>query len=385
MADSPSSIRRTAPDRRRIARVGMTWSARPRQPRPEHTQASVRLRLTRRTRSSSRLAAFLVFALAAASIPSALAQSITIYDIQSDTYDGDASNYDYQVVDCSGGILVGKFRGSRPRIILQDPNHPHAWGAIQVKDWTAGDLIDHVEPGDWVELTNVFVEEYRGGTFLQWQTTHNPGFKVVSSGNPLPPPILVPVTHIPAPIEYLSDDWRVENHDAEPYESMRLIVRDVTVTRKNLGKAVDNYNLRTPDGNDCWAADYMNQDKEPSGYHRFVTVGQHFCAVAGVFEQYSNALNGWDYYQLITMKGTDLAICGDGDNDGDVELDDWPRFDECFSGPLCDNASGGCDPPVWTRPASGLPIQRCLMMDMDYDGDVDLRDFATLQKIVVVP
>ena len=306
-------------------------------------------------------------------------QALSIYEIQSHTTDGDASVYDCDVVDCTGGIVVAKFAGSRPRIVLQDPGYL-TYAAIQVKDWTVGDLFDYVHLGDWVSVSNVLVEEFRGGTFLEWQSTHDSSFTIVSQDNPLPEPMLVSVSEIPAPLyDPIDDGWYVENHDAECYESMRLVVRDLTVTAKGLGKAVDNYNLQTPDEDDCWAADYMNNECEPSGYHRFVTTGQHFCAVAGVFEQYTNLSNGWDYYQLITTKTVDLAICGDGDSDGEVGIDDFPRFHACFIGPLCDEE--GCETPRWAPPSGNLPLQHCLMMDLDYDGDVDLRDFAGLQVV----
>ena len=94
---------------------------------------------------------------------------------------------------------------------------------------------------------------------------------------------------------------------------MRLLVLDVTVTQMNLGKAVDNYDLVDAQDAHIWASDYMNEEVEPSDYHRFVNLGQHFCGLSGVFEQYTNMSNGWDYYQLLTMTSADLAIRGDVD------------------------------------------------------------------------
>ena len=317
--------------------------------------------------------------------PDAAAQPLSIYQVQYTTNADGSSDYDGQVIDCAGGICVGKFPGFRPRLILQDPDHPDGWGGIQVKDWTNGDLYDNVNIGDRITLTNMLVEEHRGTTFLQWQIAYDPQFARVSQSNPLPPPIVVSVSQIPAPLKDSFDNWYVENHEAELYESMRLVVRDVTVTAKDLGKAVDNYNLQTPGSHDCWAADYMNQDVGPWGYHEFVAVGQHFCAVAGVFEQYTRLADGWDYYQLITLDTVDLAICGDGDSDGEVDCDDVPCFRERLIGPLCDGVPGGCDPPAWTQPPADLPLQHCLMMDLDYDGDVDLLDFAGLQVLLGAP
>ncbi len=311
------------------------------------------------------------------------ADPLTIYEIQYTTYEDGGSEYDGLVVDCAGGIVTAKYVGTRPRVILQDPDFPDGWGAIQVKDWSpTRDLVDHVMVGDRIALTNVEVEEFRGTTMLQWYTANNPDFDFVSHANPLPPPILVSVSDIPAPVyDAYWDEWFVEDHEAEHYESMRLIVRDVTVTQKHLGKAVDNYNLQTSAGQSCWASDYMNANIGPWDYHDFVDVGQHFCAVAGVFEQYTRVEDGWDYYQLLTRSTGDLAICGDGDGNGLVDLDDVPRSHECLTGPVCDGAGEACDLPAWTGPPLERHIQHCLMMDMDYDGDVDLEDIKHFQAV----
>jgi len=316
----------------------------------------------------------------------ATGQSLSICEIQSETVDGDVSVYDGDIINCDGGICVGKYAGYRPRIILHDPEQPDEWGGIQVKDWTNGDLFDNVELGDLVTLTNVYVEEFRNTTILQWDDYYDAGFAITSQDNPLPEPIIVSVSEIPAPIYEPSDEgWYVQNHEAERYESMRLIVRDIAVTAMHHGKARDNYNLENSQGQSCWAADYMNEDVGPWDYHPFITTEQHFCSLAGVFEQYTLLEDHWDYYQLVTLTTPDLAICGDGDSDGDVDLDDLPRFVECLVGPLCDDAPAGCDPPAWTWPPTELPIQHCLMMDLNYDGDVDVGDFAGLQAILGDP
>ena len=335
----------------------------------------------------------LALVMVATATPKAPADPLTICDVQYTTEPDGSSPYDNQVIDCAGGIVVGKYEGTRPRIFLIDPNCPSetldadcpaGWGGIQVKDWTwPYELYDGVQAGDWVALTNVRVEEHVGVTFLQYEPWEYAGY-TRTPGYALPAPKIVSVSEMPAPLEYPGDEWHVENHDAECYESMRLIIRDVTVEAMNLGKALDNYELQNSAGESCWAADYMNEDKLLwEKYHPFVSMGQHFCAVTGLFEQYTSGR--FDYYQLITLQTADLAICGDGDSDGQVDLADLPRLGECLGGPLCDDVPGGCDPPAWTWAPAELPVQHCLMMDPDYDGDVDLADFGGLQRLLGSP
>ncbi|MCP4590704.1 MAG: hypothetical protein GY842_08165, partial [bacterium] len=149
------------------------------------------------------VSAALVSVLLGSSTQFAAADALSIYEIQSNTTDGDASFYDYDVVDCVGGIVVAKFDGYRPRLVLQDPNYPSGWGAIQVKDWITLDdfaMFNDAEVGDWIEFTNMLVEEFRGTTILQRQTAYNPTYNIVSQQNPLPPPVLVPMSDLLAPV-----------------------------------------------------------------------------------------------------------------------------------------------------------------------------------------
>ena len=323
---------------------------------------------------------------------SAAGQTLSIYEIQSNTTDGDASVYHLDVVDVSEALVVAKFHRTVTRLLLLDTNHPEGWGGIQAKDMEGVGAYNDIEAGDRVLLTNMKVEEYRGTTFLQWDTTNNPSITVVSSGNPLPPPIMAAVSDIPAPIyDPAEDGWFVQNHDAELYESMRLVVRDLTITAGELGKASDNYSLENTAGDECWAADYLNADKPAwREYHvfssadedgQYAQVGRHFCALGGILEQYTNVADDYDYYQLLTLSTVDLALCGDGDSDGDVDLEDLPRFHACLTGPICATAEEPCDPPAWTEPPWNLGLQDCLMMDMDYDYQIDLVDFGGFQRV----
>lgn len=58
------------------------------------------------------------------------------------------------------------------------------------------------------------------------------------------------------------------------------------------------------------------------------------------------------------------GLMGDGDWNGDVDLDDLAIFDDCMAGPGVELGSDGC---------------QCRTMDFDGDDDVDLRDFAQWQ------
>jgi len=289
--------------------------------------------------------------------------NLTIPDIQYTESPDGASPYNGKVVDCSGGIVVAKVAGGRPRLFLQDPNALDGWGAIQVKGW-ASDAFASVAVGDWVEMQQVFVEEYRGTTFLQYWDENSDGsrpiLRVVSSGHRLPRALVVDVNEIEAP-EYLplEDAWLVANHRAERLESMLLQIRDVGVVERDLGKAQDNYELqsfREPNdtGARCWASDYSNQDRQkPDLYVPEIEAGRRLRAVTGVLEQYTNLGEGFDYYQLLTLSEKSLVgLCSaDLDQDGDADLWDYKLFTEQLLVPSL--------PPVG---------------DLNHDGKVDSTD-----------
>ena len=230
----------------------------------------------------------------------ARAQPLTIFEIQSSTSDGDASTYEGDVIDCVGGIVVSKFRGFRPRVVLQDPADPDEWGGIQVKDWIYDSgqgewvLYDNVEIGDWVSLTNVLVEEFVGNTMLQYQSAYEPGFVVESQGNALPSPVPVSASGLRYPLD----------HDiTERYEGMAVTLQDLRVGQMDLGKADDNYEL-IQGGHLAWATDYMNVDAG-APYDPRIQTGINLLSITGVLEQYSSG--EWDYYQLCTRSAADIV------------------------------------------------------------------------------
>jgi hypothetical protein len=238
---------------------------------------------------------------------------LSIHQVQYTDDPVGASLFEGQMVDCAGGIVVHKYPGSQPRLVLQDPNPPgdpryaDGWAGIQVKDWTVShDLFEAAGVGDWVTLTGVLVEEFRGTTFLQYRPDLGSGFEVTGSGHPLPAPKPVAPEQIPAPLEGPPGEWHVADHRAEMYESMLLEVADAAVTEVGLGKNRDNYNLRSGQ-QDVWASDYTNVDRWGL-YHPLVSVGAGFAAVRGVLEQYTKIADGFDYYQLLTRGTSDFVV-----------------------------------------------------------------------------
>lgn len=237
----------------------------------------------------------------------AAAAALSIYDIQYTTDPAGDSPQNGNVVDCLGGIVTHKYPGSKPKLTIQNPNNPDGWGAIQIKDWTTGALFDNVAAGDWISLTNVLVEEYRGNTLLRYHSDNDPGFVVESSGNSLPAARVVSLSEIAAPSEGPPTEWCVSDHGAEKYEAMRLTVENLVVSAVDLGKALDNYDLQGAGGS-CWASDYMNTEVGGNYYHPYVSLGATFESVTGILEQYTKLSSGWDYYQLLTTNTDDLVV-----------------------------------------------------------------------------
>jgi hypothetical protein len=260
------------------------------------------------------------------------AAELSIYDIQYTADPNGGSPQNGIIVDCKGGIVTHKSPSGRPRLIIQDPAYPDGWGAIQVKDLFATGVFDDVNVGDWISLTNVLVEEYKGSTFLQYMDENNAGFEILSSGNLLPKPLVVTADEIAAPIEGL-DTWLVADHNAEKYEAMLIKVVNVNVKDIGYGKAYDNYILASnADPNlTCWASDYMNAGKEKGLiYHPYIEPGLKLCGVTGILEQYTGEQDGinYDYYQLLTRSTEDFVTeqTADFDADCDVDFADFSVF-----------------------------------------------------------
>jgi hypothetical protein len=226
------------------------------------------------------------------------ADTLTIYDVQSNTSDGDASVYDGQTHNVTGGIVTHIWQGWQSRVYLQDPAYS-SWGGIVVKDWEGGALANNVNIGDRVDFTDIVIEEFRGTTFLQYNTSWSPtvAFNVVSSGNTVPDPVLLTAADLPVPVDHTA---------SEPYESMAVTMEDLVVGYKDLGKAGDNYELRQ-DSDLGWGTDYMNVDAG-GPYDPRIDSGRVILGITGIVEQYTN--DPWDYYQLMTRSESDIVANG---------------------------------------------------------------------------
>ncbi|MCP4708630.1 MAG: hypothetical protein GY869_08405 [Planctomycetes bacterium] len=278
------------------------------------------------------------------------AQSLSIYSIQHTEDAFGASPFDQQLVDCKGGVVVKIFERSIPRILIQDPNYPDGWGAIQVKDrYNITNNFAGLQVGDYISLKNVHVEDYRGTTFLLLFAVYNPQIAVLSRNNPIPEPLVIDPNQIAAPVEDINHNYYITNHDAEKYESMIVRIENVSVMQLGRGKANDNYVLQQPGKPEitCWATDYINADKSYfDDYCPEVQIGQKFCILEGMLEQYYNASDGFDYYQLLTSRTEDfyLPIRADFDQSCRVNLVDyaflarhWLELD-CQNSNWCDGA-----------------------------------------------
>ncbi len=225
------------------------------------------------------------------------ADDLSIYDVQANTSDGDASIYDGQIHNITGGIVTHKWVGWQTRVYIRNPDFPE-WGAICVKDWEDGDLFNAVELGDWISFGNILIEEHRGTTLLQFDRTASPDvtFSIDSENNPVPEETLLTAADLIIPVDHAA---------SEPYESMVVRLENVTVGTMDLGKADDNYELIQGD-DVAWGADYMNVDAG-GPYHPWIYTGAQLDSITGLVEQYTRLSSGWDYYQLLTRSSADIV------------------------------------------------------------------------------
>ena len=222
-------------------------------------------------------------------------QELSIYDVQYTTDPSGASPYNGGIHDVTGGVVSHIWHGFNDRVYLRDPAHP-TWGAIVVKDGEGGELANNVNVGDWVSFDNIYIDEFRGTTFLQYRRVQAPdvAFTIDNTGLNVPDPTPLTVADLAYP----------PNHAAtEPYESMAVTLENVTVGAMDLGKASDNYELWQ--GSDvAWGTDYMNIDAG-GPYDPRIVPGAFLESITGIVEQYT--YDSWDYYQLCTRFAADIV------------------------------------------------------------------------------
>ncbi len=281
----------------------------------------------------------LMFALALAAAASwagvGEAAELSIYEIQSNTTDGDASSYDGQIHDVTGGVVIHKWSGFRDRVYLQDPTQP-TWGAICVKD-SEGDLIAGVEIGDWVSFDAILIEESKGTTFLQFDRANAPAvaFTVESTGNEVPEVTELSVEDLPVPVDHAA---------SEPYESMIVKLVGPIVGQIDLGKAEDNYELFQ--GSDlAWGSDYMNVDAG-APYDPRIFPGAKLQSITGIVEQYTNTSSGWDYYQLLSRAAADIVPVPAPLSIYDIQYTTDPAGDSPYADQIID-VVGGVVTHIW--------------------------------------
>ncbi len=212
--------------------------------------------------------------------------TLSIYDVQYSTAENDwRSAYEGQVVSIVGGIVTHQIGF---RITLQDPTLGGAWAGIEIRAYQSEAPLGVVSVGDRVDFHDVLIEEFRGGTLPQFMNYST--FEIVSSGNALPDPVRVPVHDLRLP---------PDREACEKYEGMLVAVEDVRVGRLDLGKAADNYEIFT-EADTAWASDYYNLDiLVPPFPTYYVSRGERYATVAGVFQEYLYPEEGWDYYQIL--------------------------------------------------------------------------------------
>lgn len=196
-----------------------------------------------------------------------------------------------EIVKCVGGIVTHKFR---QRIILQDPSLGAEWSAIEVRGYPVYPL--GIEIGDQVDFDNVYVDEYRGVTTLQYYSASS--HVVNSSGHPLPTAHPLSVWDLRRP---------AHPEDTERYASLLVrLTEEVTIGALDLGAHQDNYELLGYFGETAWGSDYGNVEIDSTYY---VATGQCYLRLIGIIQRYDDDAQ-WDYYQLLPRKLSDYTACG---------------------------------------------------------------------------
>ena len=260
------------------------------------------------------------------------AQGASIHDVRTDS----GTYPDGTIIDEVTGVVVldmDHMNYHMGRFHLQDANGG-LYSGIAVVDngGSSGDLVRAVKVGDRVTLHNALFGDRAafGNDVLYYDAiSFGSSFDAPVPGT-LPDYTVVAAADVPG--------GPLSGSGAEQYQSMRLLVEDVTITGMGLGKAGDDYSLIDAGGDTLWAADYVNEDKQYSGiwwnttYHHYVSpddpsdphydpnnpinddgyggIGQEFLSISGVLESYRNdPVNPtYDYYQLLTLDDASFGL-----------------------------------------------------------------------------
>ncbi len=198
-----------------------------------------------------------------------------------------------EIVKCVGGIVTHKFQ---QRIVLQDPSLGNAWAAIEVRGYPV--YPTGIAVGDQVDFNNVYVDEFRGVTTLQYYSASS---HVVNSSGHAPPP--------PLPISVWDVRYPAYPEDTERMAAMLVVVTEqMTIGAMDLGAHQDNYELLGTLGETAWGSDYANAE---IGSTYYVSSGECYARITGIIQRYDNDAE-WDYYQLLPRMNLDYVACGTG-------------------------------------------------------------------------
>jgi len=257
-----------------------------------------------RTGPAAAVAAVVLAILAALGAGPAAGQApvYNIYELQHSGPElGWQSPHQGEIVACVGGVVTHKFK---QRIVVQDPSLGSEWAAIEVRGYPV--YPAGIGIGDQVDFDNVYVDEYRGVTTLQYYSASS--HVVNSSGNELPPPLPLSVWDLRYP---------AHPEDTEKYAAMLVkLDEEVIIGEMDLGAHEDNYELLGELGETAWGSDYGNTDITSTYY---VEGGQCYARIFGIVQRYADGVQ-WDYYQLLPRRTADYVACGSA-----VEADPPPR------------------------------------------------------------
>ncbi|MBE7457966.1 MAG: hypothetical protein HS102_15305 [Planctomycetia bacterium] len=140
----------------------------------------------------------------------------------------------------------------------------------------------------------------------------------------------------------------------------KIIVDTVDAGVPNIGDSGDVYFARWDRARQAWNAWLYRSEEDGSRFYRLsdddYSVSRGSVNVWGEVVWRSDSI---DRYAIVYLR---RIRTGDSEFDGDVDIVDYARLHDCFTGPI--RTDGLCE---------------CRFLDQDHDGDLDLADYARLQ------